>query len=168
MYFGIMHLTAYWNNSMKTLLLFSLLIFHFSFPIFPQMAQRLEQILERPAVDYQEAVLLVLEATDRFGPDVTGNAELAFNYAMEQRWLPGNAAMSTTVNFRGLSLLIMRAFEIRGGVLFSITRSQHHAYRELVYRSIIQGRTDPQMAVSGEYLLFTLNRVFTLIDNDLL
>ena len=61
---------------MKTLLLFSLLIFHFSLPIFPQMAQRLEQILERPAVDYQEAVLLVLEATDRFGPEVTGNADI--------------------------------------------------------------------------------------------
>ena len=151
---------------MKTRFIFSLLLFLFSLPLHSQIAQRIEMLLEMPAISYQDTALFVLEAADWFGPEAFASPEQAFIFAMEQGWLPSNVAATQAVNFRGFSLLVMRAFEIPGGFLFTLTGSQHHAYRELAYRNIIQGRTDPHMLVSGELLLFTVNRVLFLIENN--
>jgi len=52
----------------------------------------------------------------------------------------------------------MQAFDISGGVLFLLFQNPHYAYRAMVYRGIIQGRADPQMPVSGELLMYTVNK----------
>jgi len=66
---------------------------------------------------------------------------------------------NSEAKLNGLSLLVMQAFEIDGGYLYSFFKNPHYAYRAMVYRGIIQGRADPQMAVSGDLLLYTVNRV---------
>ena len=128
--------------------------------IFPQSAARLERLLEQDRVSYQDAALLVLEAADHLDPGTS--PEEAFNFAQAQGFLPGNVEADQTVDLRGLSLLIMQAFDIRGGVFYTLTGSRHHAYKELVYRSIIQGRASPLMPVSGDLLLFVVSRTLTV------
>ena len=68
------------------------------------------------------------------------------------------AQADDTVNLKGLSIMVMRAFALQGGLLYTLTGSPHHAYRELQRMGIIQGRADPLLPVSGEMLLFTINR----------
>jgi outer membrane protein OmpA-like peptidoglycan-associated protein len=59
----------------------------------------------------------------------------------------------------------MGAFDLKGGIFYSIAKNPHYAYRELVYKEVIQGRTDPGMLVSGEEFLFILSRVLSLVED---
>jgi hypothetical protein len=55
----------------------------------------------------------------------------------------------------------MGAFDIKGGAFYSLFKSPHYAYRALVYKGVIHGRADPEMIVSGDLLLYTVNRVMS-------
>ena len=124
-------------------------------PAFAQTAAEIEALLNMDAVSYGQAVWLVFRAADVRG---MGQTE-AFGFALDQGWLPRGVQANDAAKLNGVSLLIMQAFEMRGGIFYGFTRSPHYAYRELVYRNIIQGRSDPAMFVSGDLLLFMVNRV---------
>jgi hypothetical protein len=128
---------------------------------FAQTAERIERLLQQDKVSYCDAALLVLEAAGRLDAEKQTSADDAFTFAMERGWLPKTAQANSDASLDGLSLLVVQAFEIKGGALFSLFQNPHYAYRAMVYRGIIQGRTDPQMTVSGELLLYTVNRAMS-------
>ena len=144
---------------MKRILLFFGVCLLLASPIlapraFAQTAAELETLLYADAVNYGQAARFVLLAAD-----ITDlKAEDAFSYAMEKKWLPTAATKDTTAKLDGVSLLIMRAFDMKGGFFYTIMKNSHYAYRELLFQNIIQGRADPGMAVSGDFLLFVVNR----------
>ena len=123
-----------------------------------QTAAEMERLIETDAVSYEQAARFVLEAADVPGFSGTSNASAAFRYAADNRWLPKKASAGDDASLQGVALLIMESFGIKGGLFYSMTRNSHYAYRELVYKSIIQGRTDPQMTVAGDYLLFLIGK----------
>jgi hypothetical protein len=134
-----------------------------------QTAQVIEKLLETHSVSNRQAAWLVLEAADI----VTGSSPMAetaeaFSYAAGRRWLPKNAQAESQARLDEISLLIMQAFNIRGGVMYRLLNNPRYAYRELVYRNLLMGRIDPQMAVSGYELLFLVNRVIAFRDDGLL
>jgi outer membrane protein OmpA-like peptidoglycan-associated protein len=136
-------------------------------PVFlrAQTAAVIEELLGTEALTYEQAALFVLEAADIpeiYGPAVIYGPGTAFSFAMEKGWLPKNAQNSGRASLQGVSLLIMRAFDIKGGLFYSLLKNPHYAYRELVYLDVIQGRIDPGMSVSGDTLLFLVNRVLSL------
>jgi hypothetical protein len=53
----------------------------------------------------------------------------------------------------------MRAFDLKGGLSYTFFPNAHFAYRELSHRRIIQDRADPELPVSGDWLLFMTGRV---------
>jgi len=144
-------------------LLFTLCSLLFINPLHAQTADRIERLLEKEKVSYQEAALLVLEASGRLDSASKTKAEDAFSFAMARGWLPANTKASNAINLKGLSILIMQAFSLKGGLFYTLFKNPHYAYRILAYHSIIQGRIDPLMYVSGELLLFTVNRTMNLI-----
>jgi len=126
--------------------------------LFAQTAERIERLLEHDRVSYRDAALLVLEASGQIDAAKQTSADEAFSFAMERKWLPKSAEANSDAKLNGLSLLVIQAFEIKGGALFLLFKNPHYAYRAMVYRGIIQGRSDPQMLVSGDLLLYTVNR----------
>ena len=142
----------------KSIVFFILLFSLFAFTLHPQTADRIERLLSTNAVTYADAAAFVLEAADVLAAPTTA---AAFSYAAERGWLPKRAEAGGNARLDGLSLLVMQAFNIRGGLFYSITRNAHYAYRELVYLSDIQGIHDPAMAVSGDLLLFMVNRILS-------
>jgi hypothetical protein len=119
-------------------------------------AQEMENLLAANEITYAQAARFILAAADVF---VTTNQEEAFWYAAVRNWLPLNVSPNDTARLDAISLLLMRSFNIEGGIMFSITKNAHHAYRELIYRDIIQGNADPFMRISGEQLLFYTGRI---------
>ncbi|MDR2500823.1 MAG: hypothetical protein LBD37_07080 [Treponema sp.] len=109
-------------------------------------AAELEALLETPAVTYDQAARFVLGAA---GEDRSGGAEDAFRRAAAQGYLPQTASSGGFIRLGELSFLMMRAFGLRGGVMYAIAPGPRYAYRSLVSRSLIQGGTDPAMTVSG-------------------
>ena len=154
------------NHSRYSCLIFFICLLLAS-PVFAQTtADEIETLLQTEAVTYAQAARFILQAAD-----VTVTADPAdvhgspwFDYAARQNWLPKNAAANDTARLDGLALLVMRSFGIKGGICYSLLRSPHYAYRELVYQDIIQGRIDPAMPVSGDALLYMCNRVFSQIE----
>ena len=133
--------------------------------LYSQTAQRIEDFLNSDTLNYGQIVQFVFEAAEL---PAASSPEAAFNYAVEQNWLPRNAAAGDTVSLRGLSFLVMNVFQMRGGIFFSLFNNPHYAYRELVYRGIIVGRSTPNMNVSGYNLLFIVNRVLAFQESNLL
>jgi hypothetical protein len=129
-----------------------------------QTANQLESLLTSNAVTFEQAAWFVLEAAEKLSPEYS--SEDAFDFAVKQEWLPKNAMSNNPINLRQASLLIMQAFNLKGGPMYSLTKSSHYAYREMVYQNIIQGRADPMMKVSGELLVFLVNRVLFRIDEN--
>jgi len=127
---------------------------------FAQTAAEIETLLSTSALNYEQAASFVLRAADI---SVSGSA---FNYAAEQNWLSGKAAPNGLIALNEVSLLIMGAFGIKGGIMYSAVKSPHYAYRELEHQGIIQGRVDPGLAVSGGLLLFMIGKVLDRIEGE--
>ena len=124
-----------------------------------QTAAEMEELLGKDAVSYQQAASFVLKAAEVKAPN---DAAGAFSFAAEQKWLPKNAAAGGEARLDGVSLLLMQSFAVKGGLWYSIFKNPHYAYREMVYREIIQGRVDPGMAVSGSELIYLVNRILSI------
>jgi len=124
-------------------------------PIHAQTAREIEMLLATDALSQEQAARFVLQAADVQDLD----AKEAFNYAVERKWLPAQADGKANVKLNEVSLLIMGAFGIKGGIMYSAVKSPHYAYRELLQQGVIQGRADPSITVSGERLLFMIGRV---------
>ena len=129
-------------------------------------AQEIENLLNTDAVTYAQAARFILQAADieKSGPGSFTPAE-AFNYAVEQNWLPAKVSADDPARLDNISLLLIRSFGINGGLFYSLVGNAHYAYRELVYINVIQNRHNPAMLVSGERLLFYVNRILTVREN---
>jgi len=135
-----------------------------------QTADEIQTLLETPAVSYEQAARFVLEAADviiSYGKSSDLDAaQNAMSYAVERNWLPKKAAAQDAISLESLSLLIMRAFRLKGGPMYTWSKSAHYSYREMVYKDFIRGRTDPQMKVSGETMLSIVSRVMFFIEEN--
>ena len=153
---------------MKKYLFFGFFLLTVQFFLPAQTAQEMEELLNTKAVSYEQAARFVLKAADVLNPaggDGFYSRADAFRLSADRKWLPKEAAGGDEARLEGVSLLIMRSFVIKGGLFYSIFKNPHYAYRELVYMDIIQGRTDPEMAVSGELLMFLLGRALAFAES---
>jgi len=135
------------------------LVFLAYVPLFPQTAQKVENLLNERAVNWSAAAAFVLEASDTAAFE---NPEEAFRYAAGRKWLPKKAAPEASARLDGVSLLLARSFGTKGGIMYSLTKGRRYAYRELVHQNVIQGKSDPAMTVSGEELLFLIGRMLSM------
>jgi hypothetical protein len=136
-------------------------LFHAPPDLLAQTAAELEAVLAAETMSYEQAASFVLQAAE-----IT-SAGSAYNYAREHKWLSAKTAPDNTAVLNEVSLLIMSAFGIKGGIMYSSLKSPRYAYRELVHQGIIQGRADPEMTVSGDLLLFMIGRVLDLTEGEI-
>jgi len=149
---------------MKKIICFLVLLSAAALVFIPaQVADEIEILLDTEVISYGQAARFILQAADISGIDDSSlflTREKAFNIARERRWLPKRAEIDAPARLDGISLLLMRSFGLRGGIFYSLFRNPHYAYREMVYREIIYGRIDAKMTMSGDMLLYMVNRVF--------
>ena len=139
----------------KVLILVLLIIPAF---VFGQTAGELDTLLETKAVSAGASARFVLGAADLLPADISGNdaERAAFNMAKEKGWIAKEASEGITL--REAAFLIMNAFNLKGGVMYNFLQNPRYAYREMLYRKLIQGKADPSMSVSGERLLQIIGR----------
>ena len=168
----------------KILVLF--LFFAVSAFISAQTAAELEEILDTPAITYLQAARFVAasvpetnvpdltivsadtdELPDASEPDDADEPEDdPFQYAKSMGWLPKKAGPDDQITLKGFSYLLMRAFKMKGGLMYLIIPSPRYAYRSMVSRSFITGSSDPSMKVSGEQFLLILGNVLGAVGGE--
>jgi hypothetical protein len=126
-------------------------------PLHAQIAGDFDKALQSQAVTWLQAVQFVLPASGVLpeGSDPAG----AFALARENGWIPSGTTPEGTVKLKDLSLLIMKSFQLKGGIFYTIFPNSRYAYREMLYNKLIQGRSDPNMTVPGDYFFYILGRV---------
>jgi len=134
------------------------------FPLFAQTAAELEELLKTQIVNYGQAARFALEAANAAK---LKDHQAAYSFAADRKWLPRRVQAQDAARLDVISLLLMRSFNAKGGLWYSITKSPHFAYNELVYKDVIQGTAYPSMTVSGERLLFMINRLLALYEDTL-
>ena len=130
-----------------------------------QTADEIQALLQTPAVSYAQAARFVLEAADVNGPYDKTSGQDAARFAVENKWLPQKTDAQDPVSLENLSLLIMKAFNLKGGPMYSLFKSAHYSYREMVFKDLIQGRSDPHMKVSGYAMLLIVNRLLYRVED---
>ena len=139
----------------KVLLFFAVFLLLF-LPVFGQTSAEIESLLGEAEVSCEQAAYFTLAvALDQ--PPAASQA--AFALAREKGWLPANAENGSPITFSGLSFLMMKAFDINGGIMYELTGSRRYAYREMKSRGFITGRAYSNLAVSGEQFLQILGNV---------
>ncbi|MDR0303130.1 MAG: OmpA family protein [Treponema sp.] len=131
-----------------------------------QTAQEIQTLLQTPVVSYQQAARFVLAASDVIDDNDEAARQGAMSFAVASKWLPENAGADDPISLERLSHLIMKAFGVKGGPMYSLFNSAHYSYREMVFKDIIQGRSDPQMKVSGYTMMFIVNRMLFYIEKN--
>ena len=145
------------SSVVKKIILMSLLLLILS-PLSAQTAQKIEDLLNQSALTWADAAAFVLEASEQ---GVFNNAN-AFSFALEQNWLPQNSRAEEQARLNGIALLLMQSFNRKGGFMYWLFTNPRYAFRELQFLDIIQSRSDPHNAVSGEELLYMVSRLLTM------
>ena len=133
--------------------------------LYAQTAEEIQTLLQTPAISYAQAARFVLEAADVSGSYDKTSGQDAVRFAVENKWLPQKADAQNPISLEDLSLLIMKAFNLKGGPMFALFHNAHYSYREMVYKDLIQGRTDPHMKVSGYTMLLIVNRLLYRVED---
>jgi len=129
--------------------------------LYAQTAAELEAILETPAVSCAQAAKFVLSSAT-----VGNTASNDFVRAMESGWFPKGTVADENITLGKLSFLIMKAFDMKGGMMYSLLPGPRYAFRTMVSRSFIQGAADPSMTVSGERFLHILGKVLSVVGEE--
>lgn len=74
-------------------------------------------------------------------------------------WGYGDAAPENPVTLGSLSHLLMRAFDLKGGLLYSLFHGERYAAREAVYRGWVQGSGAPGRLLSGREVMHMVGKV---------
>ncbi len=125
-----------------------------------QAADRIDGVLAEPALQYGSAAYVLLGVNGLVDPDAS--AEQAIEVLENLGFAIEGKSPHDAVNLGELSLLVMRVFEIDGGLMYTLFRQPRYAARELEFRGIIQGRAFPEMAVNGERAIRVINRAVAL------
>ena len=133
-------------------------------PIHAQTAADIEELLGTEAISCEEAAWLVLAVALETPP---ADRTAAFTLAREQGWFPENTEGASHITMSGLSLLLMKSFDLTGGLMYRITGNRRYAFREMRARGFISGRAYPNFSVSGEQFLQILENVSAEQDGDL-
>lgn len=122
-----------------------------------QTAADLDTLLNTDQVSYAWAARFVLPAAGLIGEDAS--PEASFNLAVEKGWFAKELSPEAAIPLKDLSYLCAEAFQIKGGLMYRLFSGPRYAYRELKYRKMIQGRSDPAQLVPGDRLIRIIGRI---------
>lgn len=121
---------------MKKLLLtfcFLLLAFHF----YGQSNKSIDEILNAENPPFGETALIVLQAANLL--DQSDEVQTAMNYINEKGWFRKaryeKLKQGSPVTLGDLCLLLMRSFDLKGGIAYSIKPTPYNCTRELQFRN---------------------------------
>ena len=141
---------------MKKKIIFICLFLCLSFVCFGQSADFISKMIEAEQVTYEDvaylcAINLELISEEDFGKEALSALEKAKVFSM-----PKNP--TETVSYAALANMFMKTWKIKGGLMYSITKANRYAFRELQYLGFIAATEYPNKKPSGLEMLNLLTK----------
>jgi len=126
---------------------------------FAQSNDVLDGVLEQKEADFSATVYLVLSAAGII-PE-TATPEDAVKALEEKGWGIPVSQTPAPISLGQYSYLLMKAFDIPGGLMYRLFPGPRYATREVSYLGFVTDRVTPYRMVSGEEVLRVLGTVLT-------
>lgn len=145
----------------KRLILGLVLLWFSAAGTWAQSNEFVDRLLSSGSVSVGQVSYLILVASDNISEDA--DEARAFELLQNLGWAPAGAVLDSRISLAEYSGILMRAFGLKGGVLYTLFPGPRYAYRELAARQVFQGRTDPSEPVDGPQAVRMLARIFDVL-----
>jgi hypothetical protein len=120
-------------------------------PLTAQSNQLIDQLLQEDQATFGKSAYLCLMAANLIPQNAGENDALA--YLEKANWGMAVKKADEPIRLGELAYLLMKAFNMKGGIMYSLAPGPRYACRELAYLDIITGRVHPDRIISGERAL---------------
>ena len=144
------------SKSKALCICFILIVLSIAF-LHAQIEEQIDLLLEEESAGFGKAVYLVLVASEHC--DETESLSGALGVLQKKNWDISLKGEGDAITLGEYSYLLMRAFNIKGGIMYMIFPGPRYAVRELVYHNLILENPNPDRQVSGEEVMTILTRV---------
>jgi len=122
-----------------------------------QSNETLDRFLEQEQAVYGYSAYMVLTAAGKL-PEEASPKEAAAAVS-RMGWSDKLSASDDLINLGEYSSLLMKVFDIRGGLMYTLFPGPRYAARELKYLQCIPGKSTPGRFISGTDAIQILGRV---------
>ena len=129
---------------------------------FGQAAEKVDKILETEKATFGQAAYLIQTALN------DGSDGLDFETAFDRfksenkNLIRDSISAEDVIPVKTYAFLLMKAFDIKGGMMYRIYPCPRYAYRDLHYLAVIQDKNNPDALMTGAEMLQILSRIDTV------
>ncbi|HON88620.1 MAG TPA: hypothetical protein PK025_08350 [Spirochaetales bacterium] len=121
------------------------------YQLFAQSAVFLDEILSSKQITFSQAAYLVFVGNGEYQDTV--QQKVALEEALKRKWIKQTGNPDNPITVAQFAYLVMRAFGINGGLMYTLFPGPRYGFRELVYKGLIPRTIDPQAYVDGALAL---------------
>ncbi|HUX51520.1 MAG TPA: hypothetical protein VMW73_12025 [Spirochaetia bacterium] len=125
-----------------------------SVPLFAQPNSVIDSVLSQKQASFEDSVYLILTAGNLLPS--SGSVQDALDILKQKGWLTIPAKPDAPITFGQYAFLLMRTFNIPGGVLYSLFPGPRYAGREVDYKGWTPSNLSPYEGLSGRDALYIL------------
>lgn len=124
-----------------------------------QAAEKVDTILETEKTTFGQAAYLIQTALN------DNSDKLDFETAFERyksehtNVIRDSVTAGDVIPIKTYAFLLMKAFNMKGGLMYRIYPCPRYAYRELRYRAVIQDNNNPDAPMTGAAMLQILGHI---------
>ena len=130
------------------------------FPLYSQSDLVIDHLLEEKNASFGNTVYIVLTAVGEITLDTSPQDAVIF--LAEKNWKLKQRNIDDPVKVGEFSLIVLKAFSIKGGLFFRMFTFPRYAARELVYLDLIPYDRNPYGYISGEEVLYIVGKMLDM------
>ena len=114
----------------------------------------IDSILNQRTATYGDSVYMILSAAKIIPTSASVTAAMNALYA--RAWISPPPRADQPITFGDFSYILMKSFDVSGGIMYAIFPGPRYAARQVVYRRWSPGDLSPYQHISGMQALYVL------------
>lgn len=129
---------------------------------FGQSAEKVDKILETEKATFGQAAYLIQTALNGDSDGLDFDTAFDRFKSEHQNLIRDSVTAEDVIPAKTYAFLLMKAFNIKGGLMYRIYPCPRYAYRDLRYLAVIQDKNTPNAPMTGTALLRIFGRIDTV------
>lgn len=126
-----------------------------AFPLMSQQSHVIDDVISQRSIDLQNATYLALTAGDIVDESIEPSEALEVLQVL--KWSIKKSESNRVLTLGESTVLLMNSLNIKGGIMYSLTKQPRYAYKEMVFRGLLKPEEDLKRTISGVEFLTILS-----------